>query len=323
MTGTTTTSPTSTPTPTGTQTSSPSTTRTQTLSPTPEKSKSSSKTSARSRTSSKTQTKSFSASISTSQTPSNTITVKISNQTPQAESLPEGPTQSTGQTNQGTEMNLPSQTPGAQFTSSPSSSPLGGCFAQSGSIVCSENQFRVNIPDQDFPSVIVTEVDLSSLPDSPNANFGSKVFDVSFVNETLTDFSVELCFISDSSKDACLGYFDEIENDWKCEDKCLDQNQDGQLCGNTSHFTNFAILLGGGGSGSDQCSSFNTYVTGHFIGDLILDLGCAGLCVFCGLLIIFLSSFTARGRKFVLGPEGSRVSNLRTHASTQVEFVQQ
>jgi hypothetical protein len=48
----------------------------------------------------------------------------------------------------------------------------------------------------------------------------------------------------------CLGYLDETANPpvWKCEDECLKERGD-LLCGETSHFTNFAILLGGMQSG--------------------------------------------------------------------------
>ena len=43
----------------------------------------------------------------------------------------------------------------------------------------------------------------------------------------------------------CLSYFDESTQEWKCEDSCLEKNDQGQYCGSTAHFTSFAILLQG------------------------------------------------------------------------------
>ncbi|MGV3624164.1 MAG: hypothetical protein ACO1OB_25325 [Archangium sp.] len=44
---------------------------------------------------------------------------------------------------------------------------------------------------------------------------------------------------------ACLAYFEEGRGRWVCEDECLAAGSDGKVCGKTSHFTNFAILLDG------------------------------------------------------------------------------
>jgi hypothetical protein len=59
-----------------------------------------------------------------------------------------------------------------------------------------------------------------------------------------------------------LSYLDEKSNPpkWKCVDECL-QEKDGYFCGETDHFTSFAILLGGsggGGGGSGGCGSSST-----------------------------------------------------------------
>jgi len=63
---------------------------------------------------------------------------------------------------------------------------------------------------------------------------------------------------------ACLGYLDESKSPpaWVCEDECL-TNKDGQMCGKTTHFTNFAILLGGSNAGG-KCDSDAAYFTGSF-----------------------------------------------------------
>lgn len=54
-------------------------------------------------------------------------------------------------------------------------------------------------------------------------------------------------------KGACLGYFDEVSSSWKCEDPCLVKS-DKLLCGSTSHFTSFAILLSGGSGTDTTCT---------------------------------------------------------------------
>jgi len=68
------------------------------------------------------------------------------------------------------------------------------------------------------------------------------------------DEPVTVCLKADTSKagDGCLGYYDETSKTWKCEDECLKSNDD-LLCGQTDHFTSFAILLGGSGGGKGPC----------------------------------------------------------------------
>ena len=52
-----------------------------------------------------------------------------------------------------------------------------------------------------------------------------------------------------------MGFLD-AKDKWRCQDPCLSKNQNGQLCGITDHFTNFALLLSGAnGKGSDPCAS--------------------------------------------------------------------
>jgi hypothetical protein len=175
----------------------------------------------------------------------------------------------------------------------------------------------VVLPDPEFPLVTVSEVDPSSLPPT-DSEIGSKVFDVRFTDQELDNFSVKLCFASNSTQDACLGYLDENTTppEWKCEDYCLSSNQDGQLCGDTSHFTNFAILLRG--SNSADCESGKTYVTGSFNGDLALCLSVVGGCICLGILVILLASVTQSGRNLVTGKEGERVHKMRMAMRTGV-----
>ena len=125
-----------------------------------------------------------------------------------------------------------------------------------------------------------------------------------------------LCFSTNSSKTkgACLAYYDLHKNRWVCEDKCVEKNSAGLICGDTDHFTSFAILLGAVSEG--ECSD-NSFITGSATGDLILVASCVALiCVLCVLLVVFAS--TGHGRKYFLGKEGYRVYSLRTWASEQV-----
>ncbi len=61
--------------------------------------------------------------------------------------------------------------------------------------------------------------------------------------------AVEVCLRVDEGvsdlEGACLGFFDEKHGEWRCEDETLETRED-TLCGDTDHFTTFAILLRGG-----------------------------------------------------------------------------
>jgi len=75
-----------------------------------------------------------------------------------------------------------------------------------------------------------------------------------------------------------------------------------QICGSTSHFTNFAVLLSGGGG--RQCDS---YITGSWRGDLGLAASVAGfVIVVCVAVLAF--GYTQTGRRFISGREGVRTS---------------
>ena len=72
------------------------------------------------------------------------------------------------------------------------------------------------------------------------------------------DQSLTICLApvnkSKSADRPCLSYFDEKEDKWLCQDRCLTSPSKGDLvCGRTDHLTNFAMLLSGKGS-NDPCS---------------------------------------------------------------------
>ena len=100
------------------------------------------------------------------------------------------------------------------------------------------------------------------------------VFDSS--GQPVTDFDedVEICFSTSQygSDDVCLGFFTKAGT-WKCEDYCLEEDN-GQLCGGSSHLTNFALLLSGEAGSSSRCGSSSTdylfiYLSVAFVGAAI------------------------------------------------------
>lgn len=81
-------------------------------------------------------------------------------------------------------------------------------------------------------------------------------------------------------KDACLGYYDEAGGKWKCEDTCL-KRKDDQLCGTTTHFTNFALLLGTDPGDARGCKAEDEALWKRACGGLQLcpDGTCGEKCV--------------------------------------------
>ena len=69
-----------------------------------------------------------------------------------------------------------------------------------------------------------------------------------------------------------------------------------------AHFTNFAILLDGGGSSSGKCgSSTNDYITGKWWGDLTLTAALIGTCCCFGVVFIVLVLFVPPLRRMFVG----------------------
>jgi hypothetical protein len=132
---------------------------------------------------------------------------------------------------------------------------------------------------------------------------------------------VEICLeVSDAdsaSKHGCLGFLDETEGQWKCQDRCLKQ-KGRQFCGETPHFTNFAILLGGAlpGGHSNPCgkdSSNYGYILGSWQNDLILTASVIATIILIGVLAIASVVMCPPVRRFVYGSEGMRIITLRAH----------
>ena len=113
------------------------------------------------------------------------------------------------------------------------------------------------------------------------------------------DFSALICLTlnerDDNIDDLCLGYYDEDQDEWICEDSCLQETSNQgriEACGETDHFTNFAILLvGGGGVNGDPCaSSGDFYFTGDWRGDAAVAGGVALIILFLCVSIVLVAT---------------------------------
>lgn len=126
---------------------------------------------------------------------------------------------------------------------------------------------------------------------------------------------VEICLRAtsrQSQEDLCLGYLDEGARParWKCEDQCLD-NQDEYLCGSTPHFTNFALLLNGAGGGDPCASNDPSLITGSWLGDVMLIMSCVLFVLLIAACIIIVSNIFRPFQTLLLGREGARVRRTR------------
>ena len=131
------------------------------------------------------------------------------------------------------------------------------------SIVNTESAAQVKIPQgsSDFPENSVVIVETLNFEDLNIYLVPSEFISIGVVNITaFTDNGipiltfgepVEICLAVTPETDkngACLSFLNE-NNEWECEDECLDkdvnENGDTTLCGFTDHFTTFAILFTG------------------------------------------------------------------------------
>jgi hypothetical protein len=103
-----------------------------------------------------------------------------------------------------------------------------------------------------------------------------------------------------------LAFLNEETNKWECEDPCLESKGD-LLCGSTSHFTSFALLL----AGTEECGSENSeqnevlyILSASFIGVAIII---AGVCA-------VIADLKVRKKQYGISKTLKRVS----HASNKI-----
>ena len=124
---------------------------------------------------------------------------------------------------------------------------------------------------------------------------------------------IEICFHGTETDDPCLGVLNELNNEWECEDACLEEDNDGMYCGNTPHLSRFTLLLDPGGiSGNERCGSDSwDGITPTSWGDVILIVSVC-LLVFCfGIIVIVVVTLVPS----LHGAEHVRISTLRNHQS--------
>lgn len=122
----------------------------------------------------------------------------------------------------------------------------------------------VNLPNAIVKGDGTVTIEQATIPDGvKTGNVLSPVVNVTLYDangNVITDLNgekVQLCLDvpNPNKKDkSCLAYLDETKNppEWKCVDKCLKSSNGSQLCGDTDHFTSFAVLFEGTDN-SERC----------------------------------------------------------------------
>jgi len=101
--------------------------------------------------------------------------------------------------------------------------------------------------------------------DGSSGNLVSDVITVTLIdqeNNSITDLTkgdVTICLTATKDvqkEEVCLSFFNVQTLSWECEDKCLERDENNMLCGDTSHFTSFALLLTGQ-TGNEECDKLS------------------------------------------------------------------
>ena len=163
-----------------------------------------------------------------------------------------------------------------------------------------EEVASVNIPleiEQNIPTGTLLTVQSLSEEDVPPASIISNtILQVELIDDSgsaiqFTGGDVELCFSVtdiDESK-SCLGFVND-NNEWECQDSCLSRNDEGELCGKTPHFTNFAILLSG--TSNSGCANESENIASNYI--VILSIVFVVVAILVSLVIIVISEIIHR-----------------------------
>jgi hypothetical protein len=197
----------------------------------------------------------------------------------------------------------------------------------------SSGSVSIKLPsDQTTNQLIVKQPSSSTQSSISKDQLRSVIIDVSLAQDLPKgSMKAQICLEytnqqnGESDKDLCLGYFDEQKKEWICEDSCLKRNKTSNakdsLCGNTDHFTSFAILLVGGSVKGSKCGEVNqAYVTGSWRGDAGLVGAVVVLVLVIAFLILALSYIPALDKVFY-GREGARVRENRMRFSAGNEIT--
>ena len=123
--------------------------------------------------------------------------------------------------------------------------------------------------------------------------------------------------VRDTDSDgACLSFLNE-NNEWECEDECLEkdvnENGDSTLCGFTEHFTTFSILLNGI---DNQCNKNDTVLETAIAWMSFGLICCAFLFIAMGITLIEIR-YRRRALAFEKLLQNARESRIMALANKQ------
>ena len=302
-----------------------------------------------------TNTPSSSITISNSNTPSSTISISttssISNSvsTSLSNSIQISSSNTPSSSNLKLDTNiqppLPSQPPINNINTITSSKSRSAIFIINDIVSSSQTPSRIqsiiNFQECDFNSgvcgglvesdliapsgsiITINNPDIDLINQSDTSDIVSFIVDFQ-LSDGSTDLGgdVEVCFESNhnSNDNLCLGYLDESLNppEWICQDHCLQKNSDGLICGNTDHFTNFALLLSGSGNNGNCGDDEDYWITGSGLGDFYLVLSCALFCLIVALIFICVVLNSKNLQLCLMGREGMRISRGRPTFTSKI-----
>ena len=129
-----------------------------------------------------------------------------------------------------------------------------------------------------------------------------------------------------SNEKQCLSFIDTSVNppEWKCQDECLVQVSPSFWCGETDHFTNFAVLFRGGSNPNDrinECDESSYYIFGVWYWDSLLALLLAATILVIAIVFIVVVINLTPINKIFLGKSQARISSLRKQRRTMTNSV--
>jgi len=91
----------------------------------------------------------------------------------------------------------------------------------------------------------------TNIPFIFNGVLGSAIIDITLLDSSgkeITELNepLEICLFSQDERDnedTCLSFFNTNTQEWECEDECLEKNENGLLCGETSNNSLIFISL--------------------------------------------------------------------------------
>merc|ERR1711988_436945 len=113
--------------------------------------------------------------------------------------------------------------------------------------------------------------------------------------------SIELCFWVDEENverdDTALSYYDETDDCWKEEDSELEERGSREMngtkqtlvCGETDHFTSFAVLLGANAGQDGVCGSDDNAADIDYL-ILILSASSIGVAIVTVIIILIVAT---------------------------------